>query len=97
MEVKIITGTAEEVAKILQATEGNKASITELERYATNQYLKERKGVLGNWMYGKDDKQTTVREMDVSKAADSQGCCSYEDCRIAETIQDFMEDLKNAK
>lgn len=97
MEVKIITGTAEEVAKVLQATEGNKASITELERYATNQYLKERKDVLGDWMYCKGDKQTTVREMDVSKNADSQEQYACEDCKIVETIQDFMEDLKNAK
>lgn len=78
MEVKIITGTAEEVVKVLQARE-DQTKDKESERLAINQYLKERKDSLGNWTDYNGDPRIMLCEMDASS--------------VTETIQCFMEDL----
>ncbi|EPH97923.1 hypothetical protein D922_00051 [Enterococcus faecalis 06-MB-DW-09] len=93
MEVKIITGTAEEVAKVLQATEEGQTKDKESERLAINQYLKERKDFLGNWTDYNGDPRAMLCEMDASSVADSQGQCDCKDCKLTETTQCFMEDL----
>lgn len=93
MEVKIITGTAEEVVKVLQATEGGQKKDKESERLAINKYLKERKDLLENWTDYNGDPRIMLCEMDASNVADSQGQCDCKDCKLTETIQCFMEDL----
>ena len=93
MEVKIITGTAEDVVKVLQAREEGQTKDKESERLAINQYLKERKDSLGNWTDYNGDPRIMLCEMDASSVAESQDLCDCKDCKLTETIQCFMEDI----